>query len=104
LSPVHLKGSRASGDLSVSWIRRTRSGGDSWELPDVPLGEESESYEVDILDGTTVKRTIAVTSPSAVYASADQIADFGSVQSSVSLKVYQTNTLFGRGAPRAAVV
>jgi hypothetical protein len=104
LSPVHVKGVRASGDLSISWIRRTRSGGDNWELPEVPLGEDTESYEIDILDGTNVKRTIFASLPTALYSSADQIADFGSTQSSVSLKVYQTNTLFGRGTPRAAVV
>jgi hypothetical protein len=104
LSPVHVKGVRASGDLNISWIRRTRSGGDNWELPEVPLGEDVETYEVDILDGAAVKRTISAAAPGVVYASADQIADFGSVQSTVSVKVYQTNTLFGRGAPRAAVV
>ncbi len=104
LSPVHVKGARASGDLQISWIRRTRSGGDNWELPEVPLGEESETYEVDILDGTNVKRTLTASAPAINYAGAEQIADFGSIQPSVSVKVYQTNVLFGRGAPRAAVV
>jgi hypothetical protein len=104
LSPVHVKGVRASGDLNISWIRRTRTGGDSWELPDVPLGEDSETYEVDILGGETVKRTIFASTPNAVYASADQIADFGGPQAAVSVKVYQTNMLFGRGAARAAVI
>jgi hypothetical protein len=95
---------RAAGDLQISWIRRTRTGGDNWELPEVPLGEDAEAYEIDILDGGVVKRTISASTPSAVYASVDQIADFGSVQSAVSIIVYQTNTLFGRGAARAAVV
>ncbi|WP_045836054.1 glycoside hydrolase/phage tail family protein [Hyphomicrobium sp. 99] len=104
LSPVHVKAVRASGDLQISWLRRTRSGGDNWELPEEPLGEASESYEVEILDGSTVKRTLAASSPSVTYSSADQIADFGSVPSSVSIKVYQTNVVFGRGAPRAAIV
>jgi hypothetical protein len=104
LSPVHVRGVRVAGDLAMSWVRRTRSGGDNWELPEVPLGEDAESYEVDILDGSNVKRTISVSTTAAVYSSSDQIADFGSVQSVVSVKVYQTNTLFGRGAPRAAVV
>jgi hypothetical protein len=104
LSPVHVKGARSSGDLNISWIRRTRSGGDNWELPEVPLGEEYESYEIDVLQGATVKRTLSAVLPSVVYASADQIADFGSVQSRVSINVYQTNVVFGRGAPRAAVV
>ena len=104
LSPVHVKATRASGDFQITWIRRTRSGGDSWELPEVPLGEESESYEVEILDGATVKRTLSTSQPNVTYSSADQIADFGAVQPSVSIKVYQTNVIFGRGAPRAAIV
>ncbi len=104
LSPVHVKATRASGDIILSWIRRTRSGGDNWELSDVPLGEESATYEVDILDGSTVKRTLTSSAPSVTYSSADQIADFGSLQPSVSVKVYQTNLVFGRGAPRAAVI
>jgi hypothetical protein len=33
------------------WIRRTRIDGDSWDLLEVPLGEEGERYEVAILDG-----------------------------------------------------
>ena len=69
LSPVHIKGVRSSGDINISWIRRTRGGGDNWELPEVPLGEESESYEVDILDGSTVKRTLSASSPSVTYTS-----------------------------------
>jgi hypothetical protein len=104
LSPAHIKGVRAASDLNISWIRRTRTGGDNWELPEVPLGEDSETYEVDILDGETVKRTISVVVANAVYTSAEQIADFGSLQPAVSVRVYQTNMLFGRGAPRAAVV
>jgi hypothetical protein len=51
-----------------------------------------------------VTRTIAVSGPHALYTSAEQVADFGSVQSAVSVKVYQTNAEFGRGAPRAVVV
>ena len=51
LSPVHVRAVRAGGDVAFSWVRRTRLGGDSWETPEVPLGEDNESYEVDILDG-----------------------------------------------------
>ncbi len=92
-----------SGDISISWIRRTRSGGDNWEAPDVPLGEESESYEVDILDGPSVKRTIAVSAPLALYTSAEQVADFGSVQPAVSVKVYQTTQRSAEAAARGVV-
>ncbi|WP_423414531.1 phage tail protein [Hyphomicrobium sp. B1] len=104
LSPVHVKGTRVSGDIRLSWIRRSRTGGDNWELPEVPLGEESETYEIDILDGITVKRTLTASTPNIIYTASDQITDFGSVQSSVVVKIYQTNVLFGRGAARSAVV
>ncbi|MBA2124684.1 hypothetical protein DLM45_00370 [Hyphomicrobium methylovorum] len=104
LSPAHIKGARDGRDLKLSWIRRTRTSGDNWDVADVPLGEERESYEIDILDGSTVKRTLATSSPDAVYSEAAQVADFGSVQSSVSVAIYQTNTIFGRSPPRFAVL
>ena len=33
------------------WIRRTRFGGDGWELAEVPLNEEREAYRLEIYDG-----------------------------------------------------
>ena len=80
LCPVHVRGARSGGDLAITWMRRTRIGGDSWDAVEVPLGEDSESYEVDILDGATVKRTLAATTPAATYTAADQTADFGAPQ------------------------
>ena len=104
LSPVHIRGTRASGDLNLSWIRRTRIGGDSWDTVDVPLGESEERYEIDILDGSTVKRTLIATQPSTTYTSAEQTADFGAPQSSVSLRICQLSATRGRGTPREATV
>jgi hypothetical protein len=104
LSPVHLRGARSSGDLAVSWVRRTRLGGDSWDTTEVPLAEDVERYEIDILDGATVKRTILSDTPSALYTAAEQTADFGSPQSSVSLRVFQMSAVLGRGTPRAATL
>jgi hypothetical protein len=104
LAPAHVRGRRASGDLAISWVRRTRTGGDGWEAVDVPLGESSESYEVDILDGATVKRTLSSPSPSATYTAAAQAADFGAAQPSVSVRVYQTSAVYGRGQPASATL
>ena len=78
LSPVHVRASRAGGDVTIGWIRRTRIGGDSWETPEVPLSEDFESYEVDVLDGADVVRTLTASAPSVVYTAAAQAADFGS--------------------------
>ncbi|MEZ5900704.1 MAG: glycoside hydrolase/phage tail family protein [Hyphomicrobiaceae bacterium] len=104
-APVHIRGARSvGGDLTVTWVRRTRSGGDNWDAVDVPLSEENESYEVDILFGSIVKRTIAVSSPSVLYSAAQQIADFGSVQASVSLRVSQMSARYGRGSAGTAIL
>lgn len=104
LSPTRVTGSRASGDLTLRWLRRTRIGGDNWEAPDVPLGEDSERYEVDILDGALVKRTIASSAPLATYSAAQQTADFGSPQPLITVDVHQVSAVYGRGAARRAVV
>ncbi len=105
LSPVHIRGTRgSSGDLTLTWIRRTRLGGDSWSTLEVPLAEDNESYAIDILDGVTVKRTLTASSPTVTYTSAAQTADFGGPQSSVSLRIAQLSATHGRGTPRSAVV
>ena len=79
-------------------------GGDSWEAPEVPLAEDAESYEVDILDGATVKRTLASATPTVTYLAADQAADFGAPQPAYAIKIYQMSASYGRGTPRDAVV
>ena len=104
LSPVHVRAVRSGGDATISWVRRTRLGGDGWEAPDVPVGEDSESYEVDVLDGETVMRTLIASLPSVTYTGAEQVADFGSEQSSVSIRVYQMSAAYGRDTPRSAAV
>lgn len=104
LSPVHVRGTRSGGDLAITWKRRARQGGDGWIAADVPLGEDSERYEIDIFSGATVKRTLVSTGPFATYSAADQAADFGAPQPQISLRIYQTSAFAGRGTGRAATV
>lgn len=104
LSPVHVRGVRAGGDVAIEWIRRTRIGGDSWEAPEVPLAEDAERYEVDILDGSDLVRTLASTAPAVTYTAAEQAADFGAPQPSYDIRVYQLSAAYGRGTSRAAAV
>jgi len=106
LSPVHLRGERhADGSIGISWIRRTRIGGDSWETMEVPLGEEEESYELAILrDGETVRR-IAAPVPCATYATAAQTEDFGTADfATLTVRVAQMSRAFGRGTAREALL
>jgi len=104
LAPVQLRATRTTGGIEISWIRRTRRDGDSWAAGDVPLGEEREVYAVDILSGSTVLRTLDASGPAIVYAAADEIADFGTVQSSLKISVVQLSATVGRGFPADAIL
>ncbi len=105
-SPVHIIGSRdGSGNLTITWVRRTRISGDLRDFADVPLNEEKELYEIEIMNGSNVVRYIKnILSPQAGYTAADQIIDFGSTQSSISIKVYQVSGVVGKGKAGIAVV
>lgn len=104
-SPVHIAGSRdGSNNLTVTWIRRTRIDGEWRDGVNVPLGEETESYEIDIMNGASVVRTLTSTSETVTYTAADQVTDFGSTQSSVDVKIYQMSAVVGRGTAGEATV
>jgi hypothetical protein len=97
-APVHISGARGeSGDVAIAWIRRTRVGGDPWEPAEVPLGEASEAYRVEILDGAEVIRTIETTAPLATYAAADQTGDFGGLPDAIAVRIAQVSASEGPG-------
>lgn len=87
----------ATGNLALTWKRRTRTGGDGWEQTEVPLNEEAEQYQLTILTGPggTVKRTVVLTSPAYTYTAADQTTDFGSTQTQVYVKIAQYGAAYG---------
>ncbi|AIF51997.1 phage tail protein [Pelosinus sp. UFO1] len=104
-APCHVEGVRNSnGDITLTWMRRTRYDGEWKDLSDAPLNETSEKYEVDIMSGSTVKRTIAVTAKIATYPVANQITDFGSVQSNITVRIYQISETRGRGTVREEII
>jgi hypothetical protein len=97
-APCNLKGIRNTGaDLTITWVRKTRFNGGWNNNVDVPLNESSELYTLKIMSGSTVKRTVTISSPLFVYTSAMQVADFGSNQSSVSVQIYQISAVVGAG-------
>jgi hypothetical protein len=81
--------------IALGWIRRTRIDGDSWLGLDVPLGEESELYQVQVLHGTTVLRDELVTAPGYLYTAAMQASD--GAGSSFALSVAQVSNRYGPG-------
>jgi hypothetical protein len=101
---VRLAAARGGSGVTFSWIRRKRGPMPaSWDVT-VPLGEVSESYEVDVLSGTTVVRTLHASAPNILYATADEIADFGAAQTSLAVRIYQMSATVGRGFPASATL
>jgi hypothetical protein len=95
---------RQTGGVRIKWIRRTRRDGDSWAAGEVPLGEESEAYEVEVRSGSTVVRALTTLTPEVLYPAASETADFGSAQASLSVRVYQLSATVGRGYPAAVLL
>lgn len=61
LAPTNVTGVRnADNDLLVQWIRRSRIGAGLRPNSDVPRGEETEIYNLEVYSGSTLKRTIPV--------------------------------------------
>ena len=73
----------------------------------MPLAEELEAYEVEILDGATVKRVLSTTTTSAVYTAAQQTADWGAPLGpgdTLDIRIFQLSALVGRGAPKTVTL
>lgn len=100
-APVDARANRATTDTVLTWVRQTRlSTRIVGTLPmSIPLGETSESYEVEVWDSgyTTLKRTLTSSTPTATYTNANQVTDFGSGQTVLYLKIYQLSATVGRG-------
>jgi hypothetical protein len=78
-APVQLEATGSWGaDITLSWARRTRVGGELIDgTGEVPLAEDAELYELEILLGDLIVRTeTGLTSGSYVYTSAAQATDF----------------------------
>jgi hypothetical protein len=96
-APVLLGGGvNASGDVTLNWTRRTRTGGGWANFNDVPLSETSEQYFAQIWDATYTQcaRVITgLTSPATVYTSAQQVTDFGAQQQTIYFSVGQIGAI-----------
>jgi hypothetical protein len=105
-APAHVTGAWTAAGITISWLRRTRIGGD-WRdgTGTVPLAEAAEAYEVDVLGaGGDVVRVLETATPQVLYATADAEADFGSVPDTLTVRVHQISAAVGRGFPATATV
>lgn len=103
-APAQINWTSDGTDMFGEIIRQTRVGGIEWAgTSDVPLSENSEAYEVDVMSGATVLRTIEVTGGNTfTYTGAQIAADGGSVGVAPDVNVYQLSDAVGRGFALAA--
>ena len=93
---------RLPGDYLIEWQRRDRAlVADAWDVGEPPMSETLESYEVDIMSGASVLRTLASSVQSVLYTSAMQTSDWGAPLASgqsLSVRIYQISARIGRGS------
>ena len=102
LAPVHVSAVKQllSAFWNFAWTRCDRVDTAWRDLADVALSEDSESYDIDIINSLTglVVRTVRITTPSYSYSLANQTTDFGaSVTINFSISIYQISAQVGRG-------
>lgn len=103
----------AGKDITLSWVRRTRLGGNLQDgTGDVALSETSEAYEVYVLSApfagdlsrgaapATWRRMYTCATPTTLYPAADQAADgFDPTSDTLHVAIYQLSGVVGRGFP-----
>ena len=93
--PCHLRITEEAGALRFGWIRRTRINGDGWTEFDVPLAEESEQYQLRILQNGVVLREEILDRASWTYTAQMRAGDGAAGPALIS--VAQVSALYGAG-------
>ncbi len=97
LEPVHLRAqTEVSGDILFSWIRRGRIDADSWLAADIPLGEESETYRIELRADGQLVRSFDVSSASWIYPLSQRSDDLG-MNSAFDISVAMMSAVTGPG-------
>jgi hypothetical protein len=91
-----------AGDLQISWKRRTRIDGDTWQSPEVPLGEDSEAYQVRVIQASAIVAEYSVNQPQFLYTTAMRSLD--GISGSFEIAVAQLSSSFGPGPFRKIVL
>lgn len=99
LAPAHWRAARDdTGAVLLSWVRRSRADAGSWAAVEVGLDFAPEAYRVTIFDVAVPVREFEVSTPSASYPAAAQVADFGVLPAGFDFAVSQVGPEFGPGA------
>ncbi|SHI85034.1 Putative phage tail protein [Shimia gijangensis] len=95
-APCHLRTRQMpNGNMDITWIRRTRIDGDGWDLPEVPLGEESERYHLRVIKDGSILTETHVSEPNWSYTLAQRLAD--GATGGIEISIAQVSARYGAG-------
>jgi hypothetical protein len=81
-------------DVVFTWDERTRQ---LWANFYSGVSSDPGDYEIDVLDGSVVVRTLSVSAETTTYSRTEQETDFGaSTTDTITVRLYQVNSV-GRG-------
>jgi hypothetical protein len=98
-SPVQIAATKDGvGNITITWTRRDRHAALNTENP--PLSEGQQEYLVQIVNSAnnTVARVASSYINSYTYQSSFQVADFGSLRTTITVKIAQVSSDFGNGS------
>jgi hypothetical protein len=99
LSVVDAEANRVGNDWVIDFDPRTRYQSTQWVTGAVEQND-TQYYSIDVIGpGDSIKRTIESPTIQLSYTEAQQIADFGSAQTTITIDIYQVNQRVGRGYP-----
>lgn len=105
-TPSITEAKKIGNDFRLQWEPRPRQNG-QWLNGLAPeLDQPYEKYEIDVLDedGNVVRTEALDSLRQWVYDSTMQTTDFGSLQTSVQLNLYQMGEIVGRGFAKRVVI
>lgn len=99
-APAHVEGTRdGSNNLTVTAVKRSRRLVSIISEIGAPGADPiaSMTYELDVMDGATVKRTITASTLSFSYSAANQTTDGFTPGDPITVRVYAVSETVGRG-------
>jgi hypothetical protein len=92
---AHLRVQAGVTSIDLSWIRCSRIDGDIWADGEIPLGEDTESYQIKVMQDGIVKRSEVSTTPDWSYPDATRTAEVGALP--YRIEVAQISARYGAG-------
>ncbi|MFT4097194.1 MAG: glycoside hydrolase/phage tail family protein [Rhodoblastus sp.] len=102
--PVRPRARVTPSGIQISFLRRGRIDADAWEPMEIPIGEDNESYRVEIARPSGGPRVLTSSAPTVLYATSDVSADFGATPAALDLTIRQISASVGPGFALAAHV